>query len=674
MSTKIPNNKMDAIEKLSRDTALTRDGIEHALQKIGQLSVKSLDADEVVFWHFSPSGDSLTSIASHQSGRKAVAKPKIISSTKLMDYIDAIQNNLFLTFRASPRSSKPTGIARELLRQEVKSSLHVPLYINGALSGTVQFNQLKKERGWSLADRAFACEAAHTAANLMQTFDMNGVEKYTPNIVDMLEHTLDHMLKELNLEHGMIRLDEIPVTRGYSPEIEMEFINQYRLSPELTFRTAVVTNVNQVGGISKGLIHTLKGAGIRSFVNVPLFTGLNQIGCIHVASPALMDWEEGTVPLLETTARHITRIVEGIWMRQDYHTLSGLIQSFRDNALDLSHMMLFDEAVIKIGESATHVLETDTAFILLRSPDNSIKCPWSNGLSIETIHTIIDNDGAALETILRHGKAPVLFPDVRKSILPSSLQKPLAEKKTRSARIFPLVYEDMTMGAVVGFYKKVRLFTRNERNILSLFANSAALTLQNAWMYDQIQKGYLGLALALAGAEDAREVSISDASMKSANLATEVARAMKIPEEEVNSIHWAALLHDIGKKDVPENVLNKSGPLTESEWEMVRRAPKTGEMLLEPIPQLQGVAKIIRTFHERYDGTGYPDRLKGDQIPIGAKVLAVTDAYTSMIDKRAYRDPRLPQEAVREIQRYKGKYFDPVVVDVFSSIAEKYVN
>lgn len=665
---------MDAIEKLSRDTALSKGGVEHALQKIGQLCVKSLDADEVIFWHFSNRGNSLTGIASHRSGKRTAPKPKSIPSTKIKNYIEAIQNSLFLIFRSTPKNSKLSGIARELLRLEVRSSLHVPLYVNGALSGVVQFNQIKKERGWNLADRAFACEAADTAANIIQNFDMSGVEMYTPNIVDMLERTLDHVLKELNLEHGMIRLDELPVTRGYSPEVEMEFINQYRLSPELTFRTAVVTNVNQVGGIPKGLIHILKGAGIRSFVNVPLFTGLNQIGCIHVASPALVDWEEGTVSLLEATARHITRIVEGIWMRQDHHTLSGLLQSFRDNALDLSRMMLFDEAVNKIGESATHVLETDTTFIILRSPDNSIKCPWSHGLSIETIHQIIDNDGMVLENILRHGKAPVLFPDIRKSILPDSLHKSLAEKKTLSARILPLVYEDITMGAVVSFYKRVRLFTRNERNVLSLFANSAALTLQNAWMYDQIQKGFLGLALALAGAEDAREVSISDSSLKSADLATEIARALKVPENEVASIHWAALLHDIGKKDVPENILNKSGPLTESEWELMRRTPKTGEMLLEPIPQLQGVAKIIRTFHERYDGTGYPDRLKGDQIPIGAKVLAVADAYTSMIDKRAYRDSRPPQDAVREIQRYKGKYFDPIVVDVFSSIAEKYVN
>jgi response regulator RpfG family c-di-GMP phosphodiesterase len=275
---------------------------------------------------------------------------------------------------------------------------------------------------------------------------------------------------------------------------------------------------------------------------------------------------------------------------------------------------------------------------------------------------------------LRHSKTPILFPDVRKSVLPTSLQRHLVEKKVRSTRIFPFVYEGQMMGAVLGFYKHVRLFTHNERGILSLFANLSTLTLQNAWMYDQVKQGYLSLALALANAEDAREVTIPDSSLRSAKLAEETARALKIPEEEVMSIHWAALLHDIGKKDIPENVLQKSGPLNENEWKMVRLSPKAGEEMLEPIPQLRGVAKIIRNFREHYDGSGYPDHLQGNQIPVSAKVLAVTDAYTSMLDKRAYRASRPPQEAMQEIQRYSGKYFDPVVVDAFNNVAKKHTD
>jgi HD-GYP domain-containing protein (c-di-GMP phosphodiesterase class II) len=496
----------------------------------------------------------------------------------------------------------------------------------------------------------------------------------TPEIMEMLDHTLDHILYELDLEHGLIRLDEIPITRGYSPEVEIEFANQYRTSRDIAGQTVVVTNMEQATGGSKKLVEAVRSTGIHSFVTVPIVIGMEQVGCIQVASRPAMEWNLEAVDLLEWAARHLSRVIAEIWVRQDNLTLGKLIQSFHENVKDMNRMMLFDEAVKAVGESANDVLETDMAFIILRNPDNTISAPWISGLNPDTINRIIDTEGAAVETILRQSKMPVLFPDIHTSVLPTSLQKHLIEKKARSTRIFPLVYEGQTMGAVLGFYKHARLFTNSQRRILSLFANSATLTLQNAWMYDQVKQGYLGMALALANAEDAREDTVPDSSLRSAKLAAETARALKVPEDEVMSIHWAALLHDIGKKDIPESVLQKSGPLNEKEWEMIRRSPKAGEQMLEPVPQLHGVAKIIRNFHEHFDGGGYPDRLKGDQIPIGAKVLAVADAYTSMIDKRAYRDSRPPQEALQEIQRYSGKHFDPVVVEAFKGVAEKYMN
>lgn len=672
MPTKIPKNKAEIIEKLSRNQTLISGDIETALNKAGQVFAKTLNIDEVAFWQFTQNGENLTCIASYKAGQKTSAKTKQFRTEQTKDYIKTLQNNLYLV--AIDESHKAVKSTSPFLRKEIKASLHVPVYIGSALGGVVQFNQTKGQREWELSDCIFACQAADLTADTLKNFGVMGNEKYVLDTMKTLDLTLDHVLKDLNLEHGMIRLDEIPVTRGYSPEVEMEFVNQYRKSPEITYRTNVVKNVNQAGGDSKDMVNVLRSAGIRSFVTVPITIDMYQAGCIHVASPNTMEWNREATTLLEWSARHIARIVNDIWTRQDSDTLSTLIQSFHDNARTLNRMMLFDEAINAIGESATDVLETDMAFIILRDPDGTISCPWINGLNPDTINRIVDTEGASIQSILRHSKTPTLFPDIRKSVLPTSLQRHLVEKKARSTRIFPLVYEGQMMGAVLGFYKQVRLFTQNERSILSLFANSATLTLQNAWMYDQVRQGYLGLALALANAEDAREVTIPDSSMKSAKLAEETARALNIPEEEVMSIHWAALLHDIGKKDIPEDVLQKSGPLNENEWEMVHLSPEAGEKMLEPIPQLQGVAKIIRNFREHFDGSGYPDRLRGNQIPVGAKVLAVTDAYTSMLDKRAYRASRLPQEAMQEIQRHSGKHFDPVVVEAFNRVAKKHMN
>jgi HD-GYP domain-containing protein (c-di-GMP phosphodiesterase class II) len=151
-------------------------------------------------------------------------------------------------------------------------------------------------------------------------------------------------------------------------------------------------------------------------------------------------------------------------------------------------------------------------------------------------------------------------------------------------------------------------------------------------------------------------------------LAEKTALRLQVPEREIAAIHWAALLHDIGKKDVPEEVLQKSGPLNAEEWKLLQHAPVSAEKMLKPVPQLREVAKVVRNYRERFDGSGYPDRLQGDQIPVGAKVLAVVDAYTSMLADRPYQKPRLPKEALDEIRRHSGTQFDPAVVNAFSQV------
>jgi len=535
MPTKIPKNKAEIIEKLSRDQTLISGNIETALNKIGRVCTKALNIEEVTFWQFTQNSENLTCITSYKVGQKLPAKTKQFRTQLVRDYIKTLQNGLYTIVFDS--SHKIIASAGEFLRKEIKGSLHVPVYIGSTLGGVVQFNQLKKQRNWTLADCVFACQAADLTADTLQNFGTKGNEKYTLDIMDTLGSTLDHVLKVLDLDNGMIRLDEIPVTRGYSPEIEMEFVNQYRISPEFSYRTNIVTNVHQAVGDSKGLVEALKNSGVRAFITVPITIDTYQAGCIHVASYTVMDWNQEAISLLEWTARHVARIVNDIWTHQDNRTLSSLIQTFHDNASTLNRMMLFEEAVKVVGKSATDVLETDMAFIILRNPDNTITCPWISGLTPDTINRIIDTEGASVQSMLRNTKTPILFPDVRKSVLPTSLQRHLVEKKAKSTRIFPLVYEGHTMGAVVGFYKQVRMFTRNERSILSLFANSAALAMQNAWMYDQVRQGYMGLALALANAEDAREDTIPDASLRSAKLAEETARALKVPENEVGAFH-----------------------------------------------------------------------------------------------------------------------------------------
>jgi diguanylate cyclase (GGDEF)-like protein len=150
-----------------------------------------------------------------------------------------------------------------------------------------------------------------------------------------------------------------------------------------------------------------------------------------------------------------------------------------------------------------------------------------------------------------------------------------------------------------------------------------------------------------------------------AELSAEVARALRQPDFEVQRIRLAATLHDIGKTAIPEAVLNKPGPLDEQEWRFMHRHTLIGERIVLAAPALAGTASLIRSSHERFDGNGYPDGLRGGQIPLGSRIIAACDAFDAMTTARSYREAGTVDAALEELKRCSGSQFDPGVVESF---------
>ena len=155
-----------------------------------------------------------------------------------------------------------------------------------------------------------------------------------------------------------------------------------------------------------------------------------------------------------------------------------------------------------------------------------------------------------------------------------------------------------------------------------------------------------------------------------AKLASIFGRQINLDAEEIDVLGRAAELHDVGKIAIPDEILHKNGELTEEEWALMRKHPKIGERVLEAAPALGPVAKLVRSTHERWDGNGYPDRLAGREIPLGARAILICDAYNAMTEGRPYRQPMSSSEAVEELRRGAGTQFDPELVRTF---AEKVV-
>jgi len=153
-----------------------------------------------------------------------------------------------------------------------------------------------------------------------------------------------------------------------------------------------------------------------------------------------------------------------------------------------------------------------------------------------------------------------------------------------------------------------------------------------------------------------------------AELATRVGRRLAVTGEALDEVHRAAQLHDIGKVGIPDAILNKGSDLTDAEWEFIRNHTILGERILQGAPALRPIARLVRASHERWDGTGYPDRLRGEEIPLGARIVSVCDAYEAMTTDRTYRPAVSPELAYEELRHCAGGQFDPAVVDAFLAV------
>ena len=176
---------------------------------------------------------------------------------------------------------------------------------------------------------------------------------------------------------------------------------------------------------------------------------------------------------------------------------------------------------------------------------------------------------------------------------------------------------------------------------------------------------------ALAAAIDARDRYTHAHSEQVGGLACEVARRLGLSPDEIERVRDGAMLHDVGKVAIPNEILNKPGPLTQAEWETMREHPLIGERILRQTPELVAIAPLVRHEHERWDGRGYPDGLAGTDIPVGSRIIFACDAYNAMITARPYREPMDGEVALDELIRGSGTQFDPEVVDALLTVLGK---
>ncbi|MGB8351747.1 MAG: HD-GYP domain-containing protein, partial [Gaiella sp.] len=203
-----------------------------------------------------------------------------------------------------------------------------------------------------------------------------------------------------------------------------------------------------------------------------------------------------------------------------------------------------------------------------------------------------------------------------------------------------------------------------ELELLAGIASQARLAITNAGSFATLERTFLSTVEALANALEAKDSYTSSHARWICDMSIEVGRELGLDAVQLKRVELGALFHDIGKIGIPASILMKPGPLTVEERSMIEQHPELGERILAPIDQLDAVRPIVRACHERYDGLGYPDGLKADEIPLEARIIFACDAFHAMTTDRPYREALPVEEAFRRLTSAAGTQFDPVVVEV----------
>ncbi len=327
---------------------------------------------------------------------------------------------------------------------------------------------------------------------------------------------------------------------------------------------------------------------------------------------------------------------------------------------------------------AAELLELDAGRVLLYQPgEKSLQLLASHGfLRAEAVRQGLDLDHSyAAEVLRRHQIVTVdnLYgPDG--AALNGSLP---AGEEFVGYRGFPLIAKGEVKGVLEVFHRRPFTPRRDWLDFAESLAGQAAIAIDNAELYSSLQRTNHELEVAYdstlegwAKVLEIRDQETEGHSRRVADLTIRLAQALGVPENELVHIRRGALLHDIGKLVVPDSILQKNGPLDAEEWKVMMQHPVNAARMLEPIPFLREAVAIPYCHHERWDGTGYPQGLKGEEIPLAARIFAVVDVWDALRSDRPYRPAWTAEQTLEYIKEQSGSHFDPQVVQAFVEIIQ----
>jgi len=331
-------------------------------------------------------------------------------------------------------------------------------------------------------------------------------------------------------------------------------------------------------------------------------------------------------------------------------------------------------------QAAMERVDAGRGSLMITTPDGrALEVAVSVGLPEEGARQIMQL-GTGISGLVARTARPLLVEDIhrdpelsdmsRRLQSPSFISVPLEQKvRSSSDRLGDMPH---VLGVLNLTNKKGgACFTDADLKMLSIVSNHAAAALENVRLLKSVEDAHLATLQSMALILEAKDAYTHGHSQRVRNYSVWAARHLGMSEQDIDILRLGAALHDVGKVGVKDGILNKEGEPTPEEWDMIRRHPVTGYEVLSPVRLLKPEhLQLVRGHHERMDGTGYPDGLKGDQISPVTRVIVVADAFDAMSSNRAYRTALSPNEIIAQLKRHSGTQFDPQVARAFIDLVE----
>ncbi len=527
-------------------------------------------------------------------------------------------------------------------------------------------------------------ELEQKTAELTRLYRASGalLASTTPDLNDLAQTIVETVLFEFEHSNCSLllvqpethTLNRIAVTGPYADEVILGelSIDGSGLVPQ-AIRSGKIVNVPDVTA-SPDYLPNWKAA--RSELVIPLKLDQLAIGAIDLQSAELGSFSADDERLLSLFAERAalalenTRLFDQAERRlknlQALHNVDVAITGSLDIRITLN--ILLDQVFTQLGVDAANVL-------LLEPHLQTLEFAAGKGFRTNALqHTILRiGEGHAGQAVLE--RRPIHIPDLRR-VKTEFLRSPqLSSEDFISYFGVPLIVKGQVKG-VLEIFHRTRLDPDPEWfDFLSTLAGQAAVAIDNATLFDGMQKANLELNMAYtttlegwARALELRDMETEGHSKRVVDLTIQLSREMGIRENELINVRRGALLHDIGKMGIPDSILQKPGPLTDEEWQVMHRHPTFAFEMLSPISYLRQALDIPHSHHERWDGTGYPQGLKERQIPLAARIFAIVDVWDALRSDRPYRKAWSEEKALRHIKEQAGKYFDPQVVEAFLTL------